>query len=492
MGARRSIASVRVLSSSCVLIAAVATALSGCRPSSPRAAATAEAPLLARASDLSPAERQWGIGPKQGKDVTYRPDVVLLDEGPGAIVGLTQDGGEWIIDGASARARDLQPGRVVFATSRVVGRILHVRPHGDNLALVLGPVELTEVVSHLQMAFEAPIDFGTALEYPALPPGLSGSTSKGQALSWRPAVDQARIAFVRNNAGVMQFKPVLAPAPSQRAVPVVSPHGLGIRINVEGDGAHFDGEAMFVLAQPTLKVDVVIDGAKITRAVLELQGAAGLTFGFKASTDRGLQGNFDITEPSLPTDLVIPIVGPAFPMTVNLRQGFTVETAWGGKGSLSASADFTASGNYSIGYDNGSFGPHGPTNFKWTVHPLASVGHVSAADTGMVMGYQAKVIVGIGGYGFATGPFLRLHTGVGISAESSLVTLRGCRNATIRVSVGAGFGYFLPQPLVAGINAILRQFNLGQIRSEGGVEAAFKPLLESHTAVPPIPACEAR
>jgi hypothetical protein len=100
-----------------------------------------------------------------------------------------------------------------------------------------------------------------------------------------------------------------------------------------------------------------------------------------------------------------------------------------------------------------------------------------------------KVIVGIGGYGFATGPFVRLHTGVGYSAESDHAQLRGCRNASITVSIGAGFGYFLPQKLVDGINAILRTFNLRQIRSEGGKEAAFVRLLDSRTAVPPIATC---
>ena len=93
-------------------------------------------------------------------------------------------------------------------------------------------------------------------------------------------------------------------------------------------------------------------------------------------------------------------------MTESLRQGFSVETAWGGKGSLSAKADFTATGAYDIGWSNGTFGPHGPTNFKWTVHPLATFGHTSAAHTGLVMAYQTKVIVGIGGLGFATGLYL--------------------------------------------------------------------------------------
>jgi hypothetical protein len=84
-----------------------------------------------------------------------------------------------------------------------------------------------------------------------------------------------------------------------------------------------------------------------------------------------------------------------------------------------------------------------------------------------------------------------LHTGVGISAESNLVEMRGCRNANITVSIGAGFGYVVPQALVDGINAILRAFNLGALRSEGGVEAGFKKLLESHTVIPPIKSCGA-
>jgi hypothetical protein len=464
----------------CTALVLITAASGACGSSGSRGRATPDAPILAKPSDLTAAERQWGVGPRRGPNVTYQPDVVLIDEGPDAVVGLAPNGVEWIIDGDSSQAKDLQPGKILFATSRVVGRVLHTRKQGNDVAVVIGPVELTEVVSDLEIKFQAPIDFGEAITYPAFPPGLPGAPTP-QAASSDP---------LGAYGGELRLVSLRAPAiPRQRAFPLVSPHGLGIRINVEGDGSHFDGDAMFALATPELEVDLKIVGTTITRAVLQLKGAAGLTFGFTASTDRGLKGNFDIVEPSLPTDLTIPIVGHGLPLTVSLRQGFSVETAWGGQGSLTAKADFTASGTYDIGWSNGTFGPHGPTNFKWTVHPLATFGHTSAADTGLVMAYQMKVIAGIGGYGFATGPYLRLHTGIGYSGESKLVQLRGCRNASITVSLSAGLGYFLPQALVDGINAILRTFNLKHIRSEGGVEAKSVKLLESHTRVPPIEAC---
>jgi hypothetical protein len=465
----------------CTVLALITAASGACGSGGSRGRATPDAPMLAKPSDLTAAERKWGVGPRRGPNVTYQPDVVLIDEGPDAVVGLASNGVEWIIDGESSQAQDVQPGKILFATSRVVGRVLHTRKEGDDVAVLIGPVELTDVVSDLKVKFEAPIDFGEAIEYPAFPPGLDGAPKPQASIDRFGTYDDGpRLVLAR------------APmAPRQRAFPIVSRHGLGIRINVEGDGSHFDGDATFALADPLLEVDLDISGGKITKAVLRLKGSAGLAFGFTASTDRGLKGNFDIVEPSLPTDLSIPISGPHFPMTVSLRQGFSVETAWGGKGSLSAKADFTASGAYDIGWSNGSFGPHGPTNFKWTVHPLASFGHTSAAHTGLVMAYQTKVIVGIGGLGFATGPYLRLHTGIGYSGESKLQQLRGCRNASITVSLGAGFGYFLPQALVNGINAVLRALNLGAIRSEGGIEAVSKKLLESYTRVPPIEACNA-
>ena len=75
--------------------------------------------------------------------------------------------------------------------------------------------------------------------------------------------------------------------PLQRAFPIVSRHGLGIRINVEGDGSHFNGDATFALADPLLEVDLDITGGKITKAVLRLKGSAGLA---SASRHRPIAG----------------------------------------------------------------------------------------------------------------------------------------------------------------------------------------------------------
>jgi hypothetical protein len=239
------------------VLALIAFASGACGSSGPRSRATPDAPILAKPSDLTAAERQWGVGPQRGPGVTYQPDVVLLDEGPEAVVGLAPNGLEWIIDGDSSHARDVQPGKILFATSRVVGRVLHTRKEGDDVAVLVGPVELTEVVSDLTVKFEAPIDFGEAIEYPAFPPGLDGAPKRHASID--------RFGAYGDGPRLVLARALLTPV--QRAFPIVSRHGLGVRINVEGDGSRFDGDATFALAAPLLEVDLDITGGKITTAV---------------------------------------------------------------------------------------------------------------------------------------------------------------------------------------------------------------------------------
>ena len=490
----------RVLLPSIVLLPvlmAAAIAACGGNPSVPAPPRDLpDTPRMATLEELTPAERRWGIGPRRGPGVTYQPDVIILDEGPDAVVDMAPNGLEWIIDGSATHAGELQPGKILFATSRAVGRILHVRPVGNNLAVLVGPVELGEVARDLKMKFDLPIDFSQAIAYsaPNLPGvGVAPEPPGANPINLGDGTQSAmRLAVWRHPRDVMFFSHVRAPAVKQRAFPIVSADGVGIRVTVEGNGAKFDGEAKFHLTTPRLVVDFAMDGPTISKCVLQLHGAAGVTLGFTASTARAVTGDFEVIEASLPTDFSIPIFNTTgFPMTVNLRHGFYIDTGWKGQGSLTARADFAASGTYDLGYANGKWGVTGPTNFTHKVHPLRSVGGVTLGHTGLVVSSTSKVIAGVGAFGFATGPYVRLFSSLGISKNSDLERLKQCRAATVLVNVGAGYGYVLPQAMVNGINAILSLFKAGAIASEGGVHLGSANLLEHQSVIPPIKACGA-
>src|ERR1700759_5459814 len=88
-----------------------------------------------KASDMSPAERKYGMAPVPDPSVTYKPDVILVGGGAEAIRDFSANGLIWTIDGSAPHASELAAGKVFFMTGRAVGRVLDVRKDGSNLVI---------------------------------------------------------------------------------------------------------------------------------------------------------------------------------------------------------------------------------------------------------------------------------------------------------------------------------------------------------------------
>ncbi len=69
-------------------------------------------------------------------------------------------------------AADIQPEKIMFATGRVVGRVLKVTHSGDDLDVTLGPVELTVVIKEAHIEYAGPIDPAKMLVYTSPPPPI--------------------------------------------------------------------------------------------------------------------------------------------------------------------------------------------------------------------------------------------------------------------------------------------------------------------------------
>src|ERR1700678_4492294 len=76
---------------------------------------------------LSDAELRYGVSPTKNTAVTYQPNVVLMEHGADAIKSVSPDGLTWSIDASSPEAAGLDTGKILFATSRAVGKILAVQ-----------------------------------------------------------------------------------------------------------------------------------------------------------------------------------------------------------------------------------------------------------------------------------------------------------------------------------------------------------------------------
>ncbi|MGH7870568.1 MAG: hypothetical protein ACREP9_23700 [Candidatus Dormibacteraceae bacterium] len=117
----------------------------------------------------------YGYGPVRSGPITYQPDVIIVDGGADAIRSASADGLTWTIDGHAPGASDLQPGRIMLVTSRAVGRVYKIEPVGNDIAVTVGPVALTEIVRSGHITLDQPLRIDSLMlqSIPDLPGALS-------------------------------------------------------------------------------------------------------------------------------------------------------------------------------------------------------------------------------------------------------------------------------------------------------------------------------
>jgi hypothetical protein len=108
-------------------------------------------------------EQQYGKAPvKNPKDMTYQPGVVIIGDGPKAIRHASSDGLTWTMDKSASGVSDLAPGKVMYASSKALGKVMKVEPAGDDVAVLLAPIELTDLIKDGTLDFDEPLDVGSA------------------------------------------------------------------------------------------------------------------------------------------------------------------------------------------------------------------------------------------------------------------------------------------------------------------------------------------
>jgi hypothetical protein len=434
-------------------------------------------PHLGQSAELTPAERAYGLAPKRTEAVTYQPDVVLVERGPEAIRGVSANGLVWTIDRRAVRSNDVRQGKILFLTGRAVGRVLAVRTVDGELAVTLGPVELTDVIRDAHINIDQPIDFGQAIQYSAPEQGVVGQVTPILLNDFATPMILRRVSDDPTTIGRFYVWEK------------VGPGGIGMTVSSDANGLKLIGQAKLYLAQPKLKFDLEISAGKLIRAELALEGAGGLLLAFESGTDTGSRANINEAVP-LPTDFSIPIIGIGVPFSITVRQTFTIQTAFTAHGFMKAKGDYKVSGGLRLGYRNGKFGVGGPTGFSTKESLLQSTQGVSLGVTGLVLRHEVKVIAGIGAFGFATGPFIVLHSSVAVARHADTDLLLRCDGATLNVDLAAGIGYIMPRAVTDAINWFLRKLNLGEIRSEAGPRSNWMKIINDHSFRPQIQGCQ--
>jgi hypothetical protein len=122
-----------------------------------------------------------------------------MEHGDQAIRSFSSNGLSWTFDANAPQVNEIQPGKIVFATGRAVGRVLALERHGDQVSAILGPVQLTDLVKRGKFAYDQPLDLSQAIAYAA--PDYPGAVNS--AMIEPPAHGaQGAQSSLRGNSGV--------------------------------------------------------------------------------------------------------------------------------------------------------------------------------------------------------------------------------------------------------------------------------------------------
>lgn len=506
--------------------------------------AGSSAPVLVghtvKPSELSATEIRYGIAPKRGPGVTYQDGIILMEHGDKAITAFASDGMSWTFDANAPQVNDIQEGKILFATDRCAGKVLAVQRDGNKVTVVLGPVQLNELIKEGNFSYNQPLDLNNAIAV-AMPdsPGAINSPALQQEIknpsttsfNYHPHKDKRSVKYyvvsdqgvwtpmrtvssngprlrsatyhpgsdseaafqqIQNLRGVPTNPgglPVNPPAPPPVPFPNLQPldfnnlkawpcgncGGIGLKVYQEKDGVTVVISIIFHLNHPQLIFDASIGGNGVNARV-QLRGGAGVSISIDGSTGdnfKSIQGN--IKEIGIvPLIINVPLGTPLVPLTAQLSQSLDIVTGFSARNSLlkaSGSVDFDGAIEASYTHGNG-----------WAItKPTAQVksnfaGLVSGVSVGInsvVLGFDQRLLVGVGTGGFAAGPYVDLLTTLTALKQSS-TTWVDCRQATFNISIGAGIGYGMPKIVAKVINFFLGLFHAKPIPQTGTIVALPK------------------
>jgi hypothetical protein len=532
-------------------------------------------------SDMTETERRFGVAPKRGPGVVYQDDIILMEHGDQAIRSLSSNGLSWTFDANAPQVNEIQPGKIVFATGRAVGRVLALERHGDQVSAILGPVQLTDLVKSGKFAYNQPLDLNSAIafvapDYPGavnsslMQPPTPGAQSSIRSSSpgwhvaqyyvvsdtgkWTPmrTVTGSRARFgkptlLRTNfhpsarssrrawamqAGAPPSVPSSLPGPSVPVPPVPVPTlpapsvpspgnlgnfvpapnpypypslpmipfnglqatpcancgGLGIKMYQEKNGLRVWISVVFHLVNPKVLFYAKIQNGGIV-ANLQLVGGAGVTVTLDAASSPQFQGNINETG-LIPLDITVPIGGLLIPLEISLSQSIDLHTAFSAKTStLHGEGGIGLNGEIMADYDNGwnISAPQGEVKQNLA----GMVSGISVGINSMVFAVNQRLMVGVGAFSFATGPYVDLISAItSLKGSSIATTLLSrtpiCAQGTFNMSLGAGIGYSMPRVVANVINTVLGWFGVKPIQSSGSIIALpkRKTLIEHRDEIP--------
>jgi hypothetical protein len=482
-----------------------ALVLSGCAAGNTRI-------QLGNGLSLTEAEFRYGIAPEPHPDTTYADDVVIVGGGAQSVKSVTADGLMWTIDARAARADQLEVGKVFFITSRGVGRVLHLDRNGNDLTVVVGPVDITEVITEGDFGaddLEISMDDLIFQELGSLPWNLTDLSlsddagQEGTAGGEGPGDGRGGgLGFGGTSPHLFAEVPVATAVLSQPAAP--SPHGtpaapprprwggagwnqvgdgwevlprccVGVQLNYERNDVSLQAVIGLYGELPKVSWRLRIANATVQEATVNINGAAGFQYRFDLQTGPTYEGHNITKRINVPVPIIIPmppVGGVSF--NLDMTQWLQVRIGTSAKGSrLSGTGAWDFSGGLGFGYKDGAFGAHTTREVRTRRSMLETATGASPAVQSIMLAHHARLLIGIGWPGFSVGPYVKVTTAMGLVRTSSLAgPLAGgvmCNQGALNMVLDVGIGYSLPQVVVTIVNFFLRAFGAGTIVKDGSI-----------------------
>jgi hypothetical protein len=461
----------------------------------------------ATAASSSPAGPRYGYGPVADGAFVYQPDVVLIGGGGSAIRSASSDGLVWTIDANAPGARELAVGKIMFATADSVGRVIKLEPMGNDLAVTLAPVDLTDVVREGQITVDEVIGFDE-MSFQAIP-DLPGAMSEpiGAAPPATPTSGAAPAmgTLVAPTIRLMAMgdpppgdAPGKLPAPSrgsQFKAKVgdwdVTAYGSATRVGVRAEhtlvagsgltvglNVHINTENLRVTANVPVHNGVVGDSSNI-----QIDGITGIGIEIDAGAREGLSDNRKIRV-ELPIEISKPILIGGFPAMLKQKFSFIVETAFSAK-----NGNLTAAGLWKL---DGPIGIKGSTvlvpAFSVEKSILESLQGVSVGINSIVAAVSFRFSVGVGLPVASAGPYVSLISSVALLNGSSAAIVK-CRQSTLTMTASGGIGIAIAAPVRKVVDFLLDKILPGT-KVPDQKELLTKDIVKSSQWTPDVAVCK--
>lgn len=463
-------------------VVVVLASLAGC---------TAPAASRSSAPDDAATHQRFGLPAVAApKGFTYQPDVVVVGGGRNSVLGGSLDGVTWRFDSAAPGMSDVSVGKILWASSMVVGRVAQLDRGATVTTAVLIPVALNDVIRDGHIAVDTAVDPdhfrfqpGTVTASPS-----PSTHALGSGTVIRAASDVQRAVGADDLPDV---QPATGPKSAELS-------GFGVTttfgtagVTLSADHETDSGLKLFLQADlawdhPRFFSSTDIVDGDIKDSGTKLAGLKSLTVSLRggaADPDAdNQQFEFDIpgTE-TLQLDELPPLV-------IQMKIAFSVKTAFTGK-----NATLTASGKWKLDGSMGGLGDAftAPT-FAVENSIIDSISGITLGPSGLVFAMSVRALVGLGVPGIAVGPYVKLVTSIGITNGSSLgAPLARCRGATLDFFVVMGGALDVSADLPKIVTSAFGKYIDDLKAKVASVGEKTLPIINRTQVVPDVPVCNA-